>query len=332
MEVLCVIGPRPLDQQIVARAGMPFERLHVGGVKGMAPWQVGLNISRFALAVPRAAAILRRFKPHAVLLGGGYVCAPVAVAAWTLHIPMLTMCVDVVPGWSVRLAARLATRVAIAFPEACGHLPAGSVTGYPLRTAFLDADRTAARQRFGIPAEARLVLAFGGSLGARAINQAISQGLTSLLPHAYVMHVTGNNTESAADILPELPPHLSERYRRYRYLDADDMAAALAAADLAVCRAGAATMAELPAMGLPAVLIPGEFSAQEYNARMMVQRGAALSIRDRDLTSASLVEAVVPLLLDADRLARMAAASRALARPDAAARVAGMVREVAGCV
>jgi UDP-N-acetylglucosamine--N-acetylmuramyl-(pentapeptide) pyrophosphoryl-undecaprenol N-acetylglucosamine transferase len=332
MDVLCVIGPRPLDQQIVARAGMPFERLQVGGVKGMAPWQVGLNLSRFALAVPRAAAILRRFKPHAVLLGGGYVCAPVAVAAWTLRIPMLTLCVDVVPGWSVRLAARLSTRVAIAFAEAAGRMPAGSVTGYPLRTEFRDPDRSAARRRFGIPDGDRLVLAFGGSLGARSINQAIGQGLASLLPHAHVVHVTGGNAESTVDVLPEVPAELTGRYHHYRYLDAGEMAAALAAADLAVCRAGASTMAELPAVGLPAVLIPGEFSAQEQNAQMMAQRGAALMIHDRDLTSAGLVEAVVPLLLDAARLERMAEASRALARPDAAERVAGMVREVAGCV
>jgi UDP-N-acetylglucosamine--N-acetylmuramyl-(pentapeptide) pyrophosphoryl-undecaprenol N-acetylglucosamine transferase len=329
---MCVIGPRPLDQQIMAGAGVPFERLYVGGIKGMTPWQVGLNLWRFALAVPRAVFIMRRFRPHAVLLGGGYVCAPVAVAAWALRIPVLTLCVDVVPGWSVRLAARLSTRIAVAFSEAAGHLPAGCITGYPLRTEFLAVNRMAARQRFGIPVDARIVLAFGGSLGARAINQAILQSLTSVLPHAYIIHVTGNGSAPSTDMLPDLPADLAERYRPYQYLDTDDMAAALAAADLAVCRAGASTMAELPAMGLPAVLIPGEFSAQEHNALMMVQRGAALMIRDRDLTSASLVETVLPLLLDADRRAQMASASRMLARPDAAARVAEMVREAAGCV
>ncbi|HKC74987.1 MAG TPA: glycosyltransferase, partial [Chloroflexota bacterium] len=95
--VLCVIGPRPLERDIVSAAGLPYARLNVGGIHGVAPHHAVPNLLRLALAVPRAAALMRRFRPDVVVLGGGYVCVPVAVAAWALRLPVLTLCVDVVP-------------------------------------------------------------------------------------------------------------------------------------------------------------------------------------------------------------------------------------------
>jgi len=330
--VLCVIGPRPLDRDIVTAAGLPYARLGVGGVNGMAPWRAALNIARFALAVPRAATIVRRFRPDVVLVGGGYVCAPVAVAAWLLRVPVLTLCVDVVPGWAVRLAARLSARVATAFASSLPLLPAEgtSVTGYPVREAFLRADRDTARRRFNLPPDAPVVLVFGGSLGARAINRAVVGALDQVLPVAHVLHVTGRADDAEPAPSRPLSEGMAARYHRYTYLDADDMADALAAADLAVCRAGAATMAELPIVGVPAVLVPGEFSAQEGNARSLAGAGAAVVILDRELTSPRLAAETLALLRDTERLAAMAAACRALAHRGAAAAVAALVREAAG--
>jgi len=335
--LLCVIGPRPLDRDIVSAAGLRYERLDVGGVHGMAPWRAVPNLLRFALAVPRAVAIIRRFKPDIVLVGGGYVCAPVAVAAALLRVPTVTLCVDVVPGWAVRLAARLSTRVATAFDASLPLLPATPktvVTGYPVRDEFLDVDRAGARQRLGLPADACVVLAFGGSLGARAINRAVRGALGRLLPVAHVVHLTGRgdahhgNTETRReDDLSTLPEEYLGRYHPYPYLDARGMADALAAADLTICRAGAATMAELPATGTPAVLAPGEFSEQEDNARSLAERGAAIVILDRELDATRLADETLALLADGARLARMAAACRALAHLDAADCIADLVRE-----
>jgi UDP-N-acetylglucosamine--N-acetylmuramyl-(pentapeptide) pyrophosphoryl-undecaprenol N-acetylglucosamine transferase len=353
--VLCVIGPRPLEQDIVRAAGLPYARLNVGGIHGVAPHHAAPNLLRLALAVPRAAALMRRFRPDVVVLGGGYVCVPVAVAARALRIPVLTLCVDVVPGWAVRFTARLSTQVASAFPEAAHLLPQARVTGYPLRNEFRHADRARGRARFGVPDDASMVLAFGGSLGARAINDAVEGALEQLLAVAHVVHITGpvSSTQNAAGrtrtsqptasatwapptagLRPasgRLPPTAyCDRYHHCEYLDAAAMADALAAADLAICRAGAATMAELPVAGTPAILVPGEFSAQEGNARALAAHGAAHVIRNRDLTAECLAAETLALLADKARLATMAAACRALAHGDAADRVAAMVREVAG--
>jgi UDP-N-acetylglucosamine--N-acetylmuramyl-(pentapeptide) pyrophosphoryl-undecaprenol N-acetylglucosamine transferase len=341
--VLCVIGPRPLERDIVRAAGLPYARLNVGGIHGVAPHHATLNLLRLALAVPRAAALMRRFRPDVVVLGGGYVCVPVAVAARALRIPVLTLCVDVVPGWAVRLTARLSTQVASAFPEAAHLLPQARVTGYPLRDEFRRADRARGRARFGVPLGATMVLAFGGSLGARAINDAVEGALEQLLPVAHVVHITGPaarrqapGARRQAGVTPtayRLPPTAYRgRYHRCEYLDAAAMADALAAADLAICRAGAATMAELPVAGTPAILVPGEFSAQERNAWALAAHGAAHVIRNRDLGAERLAVETLALLADRARLETMAAACRALAHGDAAGRVAAMVREVAGHV
>lgn len=302
----------------------------------MAAWHAGPNLARFALAVPHAARIIRRFRPDVVLVGGGYVCAPVAVAAWSLRVPLLTLCVDVVPGWAVRLAARLSTATATAFPQSLALLPGARVTGYPVRDEFVHADRVAARRRLGFGPDENVVVAFGGSLGSRSINTAVTGALERLLPLAHVIHVTGREAVShqpsaisqllKADKL--MADSLAERYHPYDYLDAAGMADALAAADLAICRAGAATMAELPVVGTPAILVPGEFSAQEGNAQALAGHGAALVIRDHALTPVLLADQALALLQDKGRLAQMAAACRALAHRDAASAVAAMVREM----
>jgi UDP-N-acetylglucosamine--N-acetylmuramyl-(pentapeptide) pyrophosphoryl-undecaprenol N-acetylglucosamine transferase len=333
--VLCVIGPRPLERDIVRAAGLPYARLSVGGIHGVAPHHAALNLLRLALAVPRAAALMRRFRPDVVVLGGGYVCVPVAVAARALRIPVLTLCVDVVPGWAVRFTARLSTQVASAFPEAAHRLLQAHVTGYPLRDEFRRADRARGRARFGVPDGATMVLAFGGSLGARAINDAVEGALEQLLTVAHVVHITGPTARRQTGITSaacRLPPAACDRYHRCEYLDAAAMADALAAADLAICRAGAATMAELPVAGTPAILVPGEFSAQEGNARALAAHGAAHVIRNRDLTAERLATETLALLADKARLEAMTVACRALAHGDAAGRVAAMVREVAGYV
>lgn len=311
-------------------AGLPYERLNVGGIRGIVPWRALPNLVRFALAVPRAAAIVRRFRPQVVLIGGGYVCAPVAVAAWALGVPVVTLCVDVAPGWAVRLAARLSTRVAVAFPEAMARLPRACLTGYPVRREFLQADRGAARRRFGLRDGENVVLVFGGSLGARAINHAVRGALDQLLRATHVIHVTGHEAGGQPTAATSRPAAegMAGRYLPFAYLDAAAMADALVAADLVICRAGAATLAELPVAGTPAVLVPGEFSSQERNAGMMADHGAAVVIRDRDLSAERLAAQTLALLADGPRLAAMAAACRGLAQADAAYRVAAMILEV----
>jgi UDP-N-acetylglucosamine--N-acetylmuramyl-(pentapeptide) pyrophosphoryl-undecaprenol N-acetylglucosamine transferase len=231
----------------------------------------------------------------------------------------------------VRLAARLSTATATAFPQSVALLPGARVTGYPVRDEFLHVDRATARRRLGFGPDENVVVAFGGSLGARSINTAVAGALEQLLPVAHVIHVTGREALSNGLKADKLTADgFIGRYHPYQYLDAAAMADALVAADLAICRAGASTMAELPVVGTPAILIPGEFSAQEGNARALADHGAATVIRDRELTSALLARETLALLQDKRRLAVMAAACRALAHRDAAAQVAAIICEISG--
>jgi UDP-N-acetylglucosamine--N-acetylmuramyl-(pentapeptide) pyrophosphoryl-undecaprenol N-acetylglucosamine transferase len=238
---------------------------------------------------------------------------------------------DVAPGWAVRLLSRLAARVVATSERSIPELPAAKtvVAGYPVREAFWSTTRAGARSRLGLPADANVVLVTGASQGAQRINEAVLNQLDRLLEAAHVVHLAGVGGEDAAMARRDaLPAALRDRYHVYGYLD--DMAAAMAAADLAVMRAGASVLGELPAAALPAILVPGEYEGghnQWPNARFLESEGAAVTLANADLDSLSAV--VTELLADEAKLKSMREASRRLARPDAAGRIASIVREVA---
>lgn len=338
LTLLYVGADSELDRRIVGDAGVPFIGLDVGGIRGKRLVTAAINLLRHAVALPRALALVRRFRPDVVLVAGGYVCVPVALAAWLLRVPLVVMTVDIVPGWAISFTCRLGTVVTAAFPEALAHLPrplgGGGrmvLAGYPLRTEFRSVNRPEARASLGLGVDEPLLVVFGGSQGARRINFALQEALPTLLPEVRIVHVTGRrDAESLAVARQALPDHLSDRYTQYPYLDAVEMARVLAAADVAVCRSGAGAIAELAAVGLPAVLVPGEFSHQDLNAHYMAEQGAAITVPDAALDADTLAQAVLGLLHDRCRLAAMVEASRALARPDAADRIARVVLTTAG--
>jgi UDP-N-acetylglucosamine--N-acetylmuramyl-(pentapeptide) pyrophosphoryl-undecaprenol N-acetylglucosamine transferase len=207
------------------------------------------------------------------------------------------------------------------------HLPAGrtTVVGYPVRAQFWSYDRASARTALGLPADATVVLVAAGSLGARAINDAVFASLPRLLERAVVLHMTGAADEQRAiEARARLSPEQQKRYLVHAYLE--DMPAAMHAADLVVCRSGASTLGELPAAGAAAILIPGQYEgwSQAPNAEYLQAHDAALILGDRDLG-----DLVLQLLSDPARLESMRAAARTLARPDAAADIARILQEVA---
>ncbi|MGC8782562.1 MAG: UDP-N-acetylglucosamine--N-acetylmuramyl-(pentapeptide) pyrophosphoryl-undecaprenol N-acetylglucosamine transferase, partial [Anaerolineae bacterium] len=328
---LCYVGEAGgVEEGLAARAGIPFRAIATGQVRGQAPWTAAASLWRMRRGAGQCRAILADFRPEVVFLTGGYVAAPVAWAAWRMGIPILIYLPDVTPGQAIRLTARLATRVAVSFPEVARYFGKKAVvTGYPVRRELLMADRAAARAALGLTADLPVLLVMGGSRGARSINRALIAGLRTLLERCQVVHVSGPldwpEVEKAA---AGLPASVADRYHPYPYLH--EMPLALAAADLAVARAGAATLGEFPAVGLPAVLVPYPYSGQhqEANAAYLADRGAALVIKDSELTD-RLTETVLGLLAAPPRLAAMAQAARALARPDAAANIAAQLRELA---
>jgi len=322
-----------VEEELARRQGIAFRAIAAGQVRGLMPWTMARNLMRIARGLFQARRIVGEFAPRVVLVTGGYVCVPVALAAWARRIPVLIYLPDLEPGLAIRVLSRFAARVAVSFPEVARYFGAGKavVTGYPVRAAFFAADKAAARATFALEAGMPVVTVFGGSRGARSINRALCSILDELLVRCQVIHVSGTlDADWVAERAKALPPDLRSRYRHYAYLHGE-MVEALAAADLVVARAGASTLGEFPALGLPSILVPYPYAGQhqDVNADYLVQRGAAVKIADAEL-SAKLLPTIQALLDDRERLAEMSARARSLARPEAARRIAEELIGLAG--
>lgn len=317
-----------MEAELVARAGVAFTAIPAGGMHGVGLWRALCNGWLLLRGFFAAWRLLRRERPAAVLTTGGYVSVPTALAARLCGVPVVVYLPDIEPALSVRLTARLATRVAVTAEDSRAFLPAHKVvvTGYPLREELQQWERGTARQSLGLDAEAPVLLVFGGSRGARSLNEAVLANLPALLELAQVVHVTGQlDWERAAATAAALPAALRGRYHPFPYLHAE-MGAALAAADVALSRAGASVLGEFPYFGLPAILAPYPYAwrYQKVNAEWLAQRGAALVTPDAGLTEA-LLPLVGELLRSPERRAAMSASARALARPDGARQIAGIL-------
>jgi len=301
-----------------------FVGVPAGGVHGLAPWRAIGNLIKLVRGWGAAYRLGRRERPAALFATGGYASVPVALAAWTLRVPILVYLPDIEPGWAVRFVACLAARVAVTVDDSRAYFPARKVvvTGYPVRAEFHGLERVEARRSLGLDAERPVLLVMGGSRGARGINQALSGVLEQALELAQVIHVTGELDWPSVQARREgLAAALKSRYQAFPYLN--EMGLALAAADLAVYRAGASTLGELPFFGLPAVLVPYPYAwrYQRVNAAWLVERGAAVRLDDEQLAE-ELLPTLRQWLDDRSRLRDMAARMRALAHPDAATRLA----------
>jgi UDP-N-acetylglucosamine--N-acetylmuramyl-(pentapeptide) pyrophosphoryl-undecaprenol N-acetylglucosamine transferase len=320
-----------VEARLARRAHIPFEAIATGQVRGKAPWTIAQSLWRMYRSVGAVRAIIRRFQPDAIFVTGGYVSAPVIWAGAAEEIPSVIYLPDLAPGWAIRATAPWATRVAVSFPQVTRHFAPDKavVTGYPMRAEFFTTDQRRARAKFQLDPNARTLAIFGGSSGAHHINRAVVANYVALAERAQVIHLTGKNDEEwVRREVEQLSQDLESRVRVFGYLD-DDLPDALAAADLAVARAGAATLGEFPALGLPAILVPGPFAGQfqEPNARFMVERGAVVKVDDAAL-SRDLLPTIRKLLDAPEQLKKMCDAMRALANPNAAANIANLLRDL----
>lgn len=322
-----------VEEELAARAGVPFQAIESGQVRGMAPWTAARNLLKAGRGVSQAARLLARFQPDVVFVTGGFVAGPVVLAAWRARCPVFIYLPDMEPGLAIRRLSRFASTVGVTFPEVARWFPGKAVvTGYPVRQEILSlaGQRNEARAQMGLQAGLPVLLVFGGSRGARSINRALLAALPALLPHCQVVHISGMldwpEVEAQAQALPA---GLQPRYHAFPYLH-DQMPLALAAADLVAARAGASTLGEFPALGLPSILAPYPYSGQhqEINADYLAQRGAAIKLPDSEL-SARLAPTVLRLLQNPAELAAMSQAAGALARPAAAAAIAEELRRLA---
>ena len=312
--------PGSMESRLVPANGFPIEWVRVAGIrgKGLAAWLFAPL--RILKAVAQAMGVLRRVRPRSVLGAGGYVSGPGGIAAWLLRIPLLIHEQNAVAGMTNRWLARLATQVLEAFPGSFHAEVHARAIGNPVRADI--AALPAPRARFAGRESRSRLLVFGGSQGALRLNAMVPQALARVAPEIrpQVRHQTGERGLEAA---------------RAAYADArveaevlpfiDDMAEAYAWADLAVCRAGAMTIAELQAAGLGAIFVPLAVATDDHqtkNAEVMVRSGAARVIQERDLTPERLGEAISELVADRARLLKMAEAARGSRVIDAAAQLA----------
>jgi UDP-N-acetylglucosamine--N-acetylmuramyl-(pentapeptide) pyrophosphoryl-undecaprenol N-acetylglucosamine transferase len=309
------VGAGRAERELVPAAGYPLHEIRVEGLSRSSLPRATIAGVRALAAVPRARRLLRRIRPDAVMGAGGYVTGPVGAAALSLRIPLVLTEADNHLGIANRALAPFAARVCLAFPLTGRDGDRYTVTGRPVPAAA--SDRARARERFGVEDGDALVVVFGGSLGARSINLAAARAFAGA-PFR-VLHIAGRRD------YPELADRdLGNGYDLREYLDVPDFTAALAAADLAVARAGGSIF-EIAAQGRPAILIPYPHASADHqsaNAAWMERAGAARVIPDAELTPGRLGTEVAALLGDDERLAAMAAAAEGLARPRAAADVA----------
>jgi UDP-N-acetylglucosamine--N-acetylmuramyl-(pentapeptide) pyrophosphoryl-undecaprenol N-acetylglucosamine transferase len=330
LEPLYLGAQEGAEVDLMQRADIPLHLVSSGPIRGRNPWQLTRNATRMARGVGQARTALSDFGAQAVLSTGGYASFPVALAARSRKVPIALYLPDVYPGWAVRAIARLAHAIAVTAPESLRRLPDGKavVTGYPVRDEFSQVSRPEARGRLGLDPEDKVLFVAGASQGAHSINQAVADNLRSLLELCEVVHISGPDDEQwLAGLAKELPDKLRPRYHLFGYLH-EQFPWAMAAADLALCRAGASVLGELPAVGLPAVLVPYPYAGahQRLNARYLADNRAAVILDDHDL--GSMLSLVGGLLHDSARLEAMSQASRRLARPEAARDIARLILDL----
>jgi len=334
-------SPAGPERELVAREGIAFRAVLSGPLVGVGLRAV-IGAVRIIAGTLQALRLVWRFRPQALLITGGWVTIPAALACWLSRVPILIELPDIEPGSTIRVLARIAARVTVPAEESSRLFRAGQavVTGYPVRPALLAAagfdplgrplkegakmEQAAARRAFGLSSDLPVVLVFGGSKGARSINRALMAALPDLLRICQVIHITGSlDWPEVQEQAATLPAELAGRYHAVEYLHSGEMAQALACADLAVSRAGASVLGEFPLFGLPAILVPypHAWRYQKTNADALVSRGAALRLDD-DRVADELGSLVRVVLADPARRRWMVAAARDMARPDAAARVA----------
>lgn len=325
------------EARLVPASGFRLDQVDVAGFDRSKPWLLPRTALRAGGAVTAARGILRRASPGVVVGMGGYVSLPTVLAGRSLGIPVVLHEQNIVFGLAHKVSKPFAAKVAVSFEETLADAGSkGVYVGNPIAPEYAgfavsrETLRSDAHQRFDLDPTRKTLLVFGGSQGARRINEAAAG-----LPAAWsdrsdlqVLHIAGRTAHPQLAAVAD-----ADRSCVYRLVEfVDEMPLAYAAADLALCRGGATTLAELAAVGLPAIVVPYPYHRdrqQERQARVAERAGAAIVMRDDETTTPAVAALASELLDDPERRARMQQAFGRLARPDAASRLAEVVREVA---
>ncbi len=330
---LLIVGARGgVEEHVVPREGFPFRGLPVRGLVGRGIRGTAQSLFLLPRAVVEAGGILREFRPDVAVGVGGYASGPFLLRAVLSAVPTLIHEQNAVPGLTNRILGRMVDRIAISFEDARGFFPQErtTLTGVPVREEILRGDALAARERWGLDPGRVTLLIFGGSQGAHRINTTLLQAL----PHLRTVRERVQFLHAAGD---KDCRGVEAAYRREGMKATvlpffTEMGEAYAAADLCLCRAGASTIAELTLLGKPALLIPFPHAVgdhQRLNALELVWAGGAQMLLDKDLTAEAVARFVREAVESPERLRAMGERAAARARPDAAARLADLVGELA---
>lgn len=314
-----------MEARLVPEAGIAFKGISGQGLPRRLSLDTIKVIGKSFKALWETKNILREFHPDLVVGTGGYVSGPVVLTASLFNIPTLLHEQNAFPGITNRILARVVRRVMVTFPESIAHFGVKNkleLVGLPVRQEIGELSREVGAKHFGLRSDRLTLLVTGGSRGARTLNQAMIVVLKHLSQRSDVQVIWATGTMTYSETIDEFEKRgiswESPQWRVLEYLK--DMPEALACADLYIGRAGAASLAELMVAGIPSILIPYPFAAenhQEYNAQALVQAGAAQIVLDSECDGERLWEEVDRLISQPTLLAKMGAAAKALAQPQA---------------
>ncbi len=338
VRVVFVGAKRGIEAKILPERGEEHVLLPVRGIDRGRPTSAVAALAGLAVGLGRVMRTFVSLRPDVVVVTGGYAGAAAGIAAGLLGIPLVLQEQNSFPGAVTRLLTRFALRVHVAYPEAIERLPVGAVrcvvSGNPVRPKP-EADRSEARRSFGIPSDVTLTFVTGGSQGSRALNRGVTAYVQGVcrgeLVRPALLHLLWSTGRGHYDEVHEAMEAVDAPEWVHALPYVDDMPRALAAADFALSRAGAMTIAELLNQGLPAVLVPLPTSAeghQMYNARALEEAGAARVLPEAELTPARLADEISAVASDSDVLDRMRDAAGDRARPRATSDIASDVATI----
>lgn len=340
-EFLFVGAERGLEKDLIPKAGYPFRTVHISSFhRSLRPREIRHNlvsVCNLVRAPREARAILREFWPDVVIGTGGYASYPMVKAAAKAGIPTAVHESNIVPGLTTEMLEPFADRILVGF-ESCRshyrHPEKVLVTGTPVREDFFDLTREEAKRALGVDDGRPLIVSFWGSLGASGMNRQMAEFLALEAAKEPFHHIHGAGEAGYPVLLGllrdrgiDLKDHPALQVREYIY----DMAAVMRAADLVICRAGASTISELTALGVPALIVPSPYvtnNHQEKNARALEEAGGAAVLLEPDCSGQALFQAACGILHNEDRLRSMEAAMASLGVRDAAERIYRTVQEI----
>ena len=311
------------EKELVASLGIPFRSVRTGKLRRYWSLQNLVDLVRIPMGLAEALRVVRAFQPDVAFAAGGFGAVPPLLAGNLLRVPSVIHQQDVEPGLANRILAPFASAVTVTFPPSLGHFPRSktALTGNPVRREILAGKREEALRIFGLRADRQTVLVTGGGTGAMGLNRLVAAAAPLLVPTCQILHITGRG--KGVDV-----PKLGNGYLQMEFLT-QEMAHALAAADLVVSRAGLSTLTEIAALGKASVLIPMPRSHQNANAEAFAAGDAAVVLQEGKIGPEQLAGAILSLLSDKGRLAALAGHARALMPPQAEARIADVIERVA---